>query len=102
LLLRYSGQPTEVVFEANDRDETLPGPWEWDVKWLATSMEAAARGKRVPGKACRGRSNLTFTVTTNPDPSGRPVAPMTAVKSMLAIEGVYCQPTGSVTCVSAR
>ena len=31
------------VFDLNDFDETLPGPWEWDVKRLATSFVLAAR-----------------------------------------------------------
>jgi uncharacterized protein (DUF2252 family) len=30
------------VFDVNDFDETLPGPWEWDVKRLAASMLIAA------------------------------------------------------------
>jgi uncharacterized protein (DUF2252 family) len=32
-----------LVFDINDFDETLPGPWEWDVKRLAASMVIAAR-----------------------------------------------------------
>ncbi|MBV9310006.1 MAG: DUF2252 domain-containing protein, partial [Solirubrobacterales bacterium] len=32
-----------LVFDINDFDETLPGPWEWDVKRLAVSMLIAAR-----------------------------------------------------------
>jgi uncharacterized protein (DUF2252 family) len=32
-----------IVFDINDFDETLPAPWEWDVKRLATSMVIAAR-----------------------------------------------------------
>ncbi|WP_103886300.1 DUF2252 domain-containing protein [Actinacidiphila yanglinensis] len=32
-----------LLFDINDFDETLPGPWEWDVKRLATSMVIAAR-----------------------------------------------------------
>lgn len=32
-----------LVFDANDFDETLRGPWEWDVKRLATSLFLAAR-----------------------------------------------------------
>lgn len=32
-----------MVFSVNDFDETLPGPFEWDVKRLAASMEIAAR-----------------------------------------------------------
>ncbi|MEZ0093507.1 DUF2252 domain-containing protein [Streptacidiphilus sp. EB129] len=32
-----------LVFDINDFDETLPGPWEWDVKRLATSLVIAGR-----------------------------------------------------------
>ena len=44
------GSPERVlVFDVNDFDETLPGPWEWDVKRLSVSMLIAARanGYRV-------------------------------------------------------
>jgi uncharacterized protein (DUF2252 family) len=39
-----------LVFDVNDFDETAPGPWEWDVKRLAASMEVAARGNGFGGK----------------------------------------------------
>ena len=32
-----------LVFDINDFDETQPGPWEWDVKRLAASLEVAGR-----------------------------------------------------------
>jgi len=32
-----------ILFDINDFDETLPGPWEWDVKRLAASFVLAAR-----------------------------------------------------------
>jgi uncharacterized protein (DUF2252 family) len=32
-----------VVFDINDFDETLPAPWEWDLKRLAVSFVLAAR-----------------------------------------------------------
>lgn len=32
-----------VIFDVNDFDETLPGPWEWDLKRLATSLVLAAQ-----------------------------------------------------------
>ena len=32
-----------VIFDINDFDETLPGPWEWDIKRLAASVAIAAR-----------------------------------------------------------
>ena len=37
----YQSPERKLVFDINDFDETLPGPWEWDVKRLAASFEAA-------------------------------------------------------------
>ncbi len=39
----YASPDRRLVFDVNDFDETLPGPWEWDVKRLATSIEVAGR-----------------------------------------------------------
>jgi uncharacterized protein (DUF2252 family) len=39
----YASPERELVFDANDFDETLPGPWEWDVKRLAGSFTVAAQ-----------------------------------------------------------
>ncbi len=39
----FASPERTLVFDANDFDETLPGPWEWDVKRLATSVTIAAR-----------------------------------------------------------
>ncbi len=33
----------QVIFSVNDLDETLPAPWEWDVKRLAASFVVASR-----------------------------------------------------------
>ena len=43
----FGSAERRLVFDVNDFDETLPGPWEWDVKRLATSLEVAGRGQRV-------------------------------------------------------
>jgi uncharacterized protein (DUF2252 family) len=39
----YASPSRELVFDQNDFDETLPGPWEWDVKRMAASFFIAAR-----------------------------------------------------------
>ena len=39
----FASPERQLVFDINDFDETLPGPWEWDVKRLAVSMLIAAR-----------------------------------------------------------
>lgn len=38
----FQSPERRLVFDINDFDETLPGPWEWDVKRLAVSFEIAA------------------------------------------------------------
>ncbi|MER7045155.1 DUF2252 domain-containing protein [Streptomyces jumonjinensis] len=40
-----------LVFDINDFDETLPGPWEWDVKRLAASLAIAGRENGYSAKA---------------------------------------------------
>src|SRR6266540_2740979 len=39
----FAAPDRQLVFDVNDFDETLPGPWEWDVKRLAASFEVAGR-----------------------------------------------------------
>jgi uncharacterized protein (DUF2252 family) len=39
----FASPERRLVFDINDFDETLPGPWEWDVKRLAVSMLVAAQ-----------------------------------------------------------
>ncbi|MFC9963782.1 DUF2252 domain-containing protein [Nocardia ignorata] len=39
----YASPERNLVFDVNDFDETLPGPFEWDVKRLAASVAVAAR-----------------------------------------------------------
>jgi len=46
----FGSAERRLMFDVNDFDETLPGPWEWDVKRLAASLEVAARGHRFADK----------------------------------------------------
>jgi uncharacterized protein (DUF2252 family) len=39
----FGSPERQLVFDCNDFDETLPGPWEWDVKRLAASIVVGAR-----------------------------------------------------------
>jgi uncharacterized protein (DUF2252 family) len=47
----FASPERRLVFDLNDFDETLPGPWEWDVKRLAVSMMIAARNNDFALKA---------------------------------------------------
>ncbi len=41
----FAAPDRRLVVDVNDFDETLPGPWEWDVKRLAASFEIAGRDR---------------------------------------------------------
>jgi uncharacterized protein (DUF2252 family) len=49
----FASPERRLVFDVNDFDETLPGPFEWDVKRLAASLAVAGRDNGFPGKARR-------------------------------------------------
>ena len=53
----YASPERSLVFDLNDFDETLPGPFEWDVKRLAASFEIAGRDRDFT-KAERSRAVL--------------------------------------------
>jgi len=46
----FAAPDRHLVFDVNDFDETLPGPWEWDVKRLAVSLEIAGRDRECRRK----------------------------------------------------
>jgi uncharacterized protein (DUF2252 family) len=46
----FASAERTLVFDLNDFDETLPGPWEWDVKRLAASLTIAGRDRGFTDK----------------------------------------------------
>jgi hypothetical protein len=51
----YASPDRRLVFDVNDFDETLPGPWEWDAMRLAASLAVAGRANGFGRPARRGR-----------------------------------------------
>jgi uncharacterized protein (DUF2252 family) len=49
----FAAPDRRLVMDVNDFDETLPGPWEWDVKRLAASFEIAGRDRDFTPKQTR-------------------------------------------------
>lgn len=49
----FASPERDLVFDLNDFDETLPGPFEWDVKRMAASIVVAARNAKLPSKDAR-------------------------------------------------
>jgi uncharacterized protein (DUF2252 family) len=54
----FGSPERRMVFDINDFDETLPGPWDWDVKRLAASVELAGRDN---GFSKSARSDIVLT-----------------------------------------
>src|SRR5215211_7547369 len=48
----YASPERALLFDLNDFDETLPGPWEWDVKRLAASLVVAGRDNGFDATDC--------------------------------------------------
>ena len=73
----FGSAERRLVFDVNDFDETTPGPWEWDVKRLAASLEVAGRGNGFGGRdrreivtaavASYRQAMRTFATMTNLD-----------------------------------
>jgi uncharacterized protein (DUF2252 family) len=54
----FASPERSLVFDLNDFDETLAGPWEWDLKRLATSFTIAARHNDLGSGKCRKLTEL--------------------------------------------
>jgi uncharacterized protein (DUF2252 family) len=54
----YASPEGILVFDVNDFDETLPAPFEWDVKRLAISLAVAGRVAKLPDRECRDLARM--------------------------------------------
>jgi uncharacterized protein (DUF2252 family) len=50
----FAAPDGHLVFDLNDFDESMPGPWEWDLKRLATSLVLAGRVAGESESGCQG------------------------------------------------
>ena len=70
----YASPERKLLFDVNDFDETVPGPWEWDLKRLAASLEVAARDN---GFARRERQQIVLAAASRYRQTMRQLAGMT-------------------------
>ena len=49
----YAGPDGRLIFDINDFDETVVGPWEWDIKRMATSLVLAGRESKNKDEVCK-------------------------------------------------
>jgi uncharacterized protein (DUF2252 family) len=64
----FGSPERRMLFDINDFDETLPGPWEWDVKRLAASFEVMGRDR---GFTAARRAIVMPAGSTGPDEADR-------------------------------
>jgi uncharacterized protein (DUF2252 family) len=69
----FASPERRMVFDINDFDETLPGPWEWDVKRLAASFAIAGRDN---GYSVQERTDLLLMLVAQYRTSMREFAAM--------------------------
>jgi uncharacterized protein (DUF2252 family) len=55
----FASPERNVLFDVNDFDETLPGPWEWDIKRLVTSIVIAGRDNGLRRSGIRSAALAT-------------------------------------------
>ncbi len=58
----FTGLDGSLIFDINDFDETIRGPFEWDVKRMATSILLAGQSAKIPSNGC-AESAETFLQT---------------------------------------
>jgi uncharacterized protein (DUF2252 family) len=73
----YAGPDRRLVFSVNDFDETLPGPFEWDVKRLVASFAVAGRDR---GFDAAQRESVNLTVARSYREAIRSMAEMRALE----------------------
>ena len=69
----FASPERPLMFDVNDFDETLPGPWEWDVKRLAASVRSSLPGTKSspPRPAAAPRQSRTEPATDRRWPDSR-------------------------------
>ena len=55
----YASPERALLFDLNDFDETLPGPWEWDIKRLAVSFVVAGRDNGFDAADCHAAAQAS-------------------------------------------
>ena len=74
----FASPERRLVFDLNDFDETLPGPFEYDVKRMAASFAVAARNNGFTAADVRDAAHAAVRRTRRRWPSSRRCAPWTS------------------------
>ena len=96
----YAAPEGHLVFDINDFDETITGPWEWDLKRLATSLVLAGREASESNNVCRdGVEEMVCSYRTS---MHRFAAIWPESRFVAAKEGHRCRPSCKKRVASRR
>ncbi|HUD61098.1 MAG TPA: DUF2252 domain-containing protein [Acetobacteraceae bacterium] len=84
----YAAPDGTPTFDINDFDETLPSPFEWDLKRLTASFVVDARGRGMPDSACRNLARGVVTAYRRHMAMLMRLDPLRAWRSHIAVAGV--------------
>jgi len=82
----FASPEGKPVFDVNDFDETLPAPFEWDMKRLATSFVLAGRTQGMDAKACRQLARAAVQAYRLNMLALAPLAPLVAWRTCVDVE----------------
>ena len=94
----FGSAERRLVFDVNDFDETTPGPWEWDVKRLAASLEVAGRAN---GFGAKDRRDIVAAAVARYRNAMRDFASMTNLEVWYAACG-HSRTAGAVRLADER
>ena len=91
----FGSPERRMLFDINDFDETLPGPWEWDVKRLAASFEIMGRDRGFAPADRRDCGDGRGRGVPEPDaPGGRDGQPGRVVRALRGRDAAQAGPAG--------
>ncbi|MEM1335109.1 MAG: DUF2252 domain-containing protein [Actinomycetota bacterium] len=90
----FFGPDRRLVVDVNDFDETLPGPFEWDVKRLAASVVIAGRENRFDAPAIRRAARAAVEGYCTELGRTARIDPLTAVYERLEVQAVLAELQG--------
>ena len=95
----YGSPERRLVFDINDFDETLPAPWEWDVKRLAASVVLAGRQIGARDRIC---GDAALATVASYRTHMREYARMTRAQDLVFAPGRGNFHQGSENCLRTR
>jgi uncharacterized protein (DUF2252 family) len=98
----YASPERSIVFDVNDFDETLSGPWEWDILRLTTSVVLVARGSSFARRLAKNTALVTVASYRAAMAHFASVSPLEAWYDHVELADMFASPPASVADLKAQ